>query len=46
MLPITVLDSSAESIEEETEYAVFITEFCSLNNPCTFLGNLAKKLIE
>jgi hypothetical protein len=46
MLPITVLDSSVESMEEEPGYAVFITELLSLNNLCTFLGNLARKLFE
>jgi hypothetical protein len=46
MLPLTVLDSSAGSLEEETGYAVFITKFYSPTNPCIFLGNLARKLFE
>jgi hypothetical protein len=37
MLPITVLDSSTESMEEGTGYAVFIAEFLSLNYSGLFL---------
>ena len=46
MLPITVLDSSVESMEEETGYAVFITKLFSLNNLCTFLRNLARNCLN
>jgi hypothetical protein len=41
-----VLDNFVESMEKGIGYAVFIIESCSLNNPCTFLGNLARKLFE